>query len=165
MKVAVIGAGYVGLVTAACLSESGNDVVGVDLDRAKIDSLNAGGIPIYEPGLEEMVRRNRGAGRLKFTTDYSAAVPSARLIFIAVGTPEAKSEQREADLSAIWSVADRLGQIIGASPVPEGSKIVVVKSTVPVGTNQKVLDRILAQGCKGVDVASNPEFLKEGSAL
>lgn len=165
MKVAVIGAGYVGLVTAACLSESGNDVVGIDVDRARIESLNAGGIPIYEPGLEEMVRRNRSAGRLKFTTDYAPTIPSARIIFIAVGTPESKTNEREADLSAVWSVADRLGEIIGTAPVPTGSKIVVVKSTVPVGTNRKVLERILAKGCKGVDVASNPEFLKEGAAL
>lgn len=165
MKVAVVGTGYVGLVTSACLSESGNDVIGIDIDRAKVDSLNAGGIPIYEPGLEELVRRNRSNGRLRFTTDYTLAIPSAQIIFIAVGTPESKSNEREADLSAVWSVADRLGEVIGASPVTPGSKIVVVKSTVPVGTNQKVLDRILAKGCKGVDVASNPEFLKEGAAL
>ncbi len=165
MKVAVVGTGYVGLVTSACLSESGNDVVGVDVDRAKIDSLNAGGIPIYEPGLEELVRRNRGNGRLRFTTDYTLAIPSAQIIFIAVGTPESKTHDREADLSAVWAVTDRLADVIGSSTVTAGSKIIVVKSTVPVGTNQKVLDRILAAGCKGVDVASNPEFLKEGAAL
>src|SRR5262245_60619932 len=165
MKIAVIGTGYVGLVTATCFAESGNDVVGIDVDQKKIDSLNAGGIPIYEPGLEELVRRNRGNGRLGFTTDYAAGVPQAQIVFIAVGTPEAKTKDREADLTAIWSVADRLAELIGTTPVTPGSKVIVVKSTVPVGTNQKVLERFLAKGCRGVDVCSNPEFLKEGAAL
>jgi UDPglucose 6-dehydrogenase len=165
MKIAVIGSGYVGLVTAACLSDSGNDVVGVDVDRAKIDLLNSGGVPIYEPGLQELIARNRDAGRLSFTTDYASAVPKARIIFIAVGTPESKTQSREADLKYIWSAADKLAEVIGKSPVPPGSKIVVMKSTVPVGTNKRFLERLIAAGCQGVDVASNPEFLKEGAAL
>jgi UDPglucose 6-dehydrogenase len=165
MKVAVIGTGYVGLVTAACLSDSGNDVTAIDIDRAKIDLLNSGGVPIYEPGLKELIDRNRENGRLQFTTDYAAGIPQARIIFIAVGTPESKNDSREADLSYIWSAADQLAATIGTAPVAPGSKIIVVKSTVPVGTNQKLLDRVKAAGCKGVDVASNPEFLKEGAAL
>src|SRR5262245_7299480 len=165
MKIAVIGTGYVGLVTAGCLSDSGNDVVGIDVDRAKIDLLNSGGVPIYEPGLEELIERNRDSGRLVFTTDYAAGVPQARIIFIAVGTPETKSANREADLKYIWAATDQLAASIGKSPVAPGSKIVVVKSTVPVGTNRKVQERILAAGCQGVDVANNPEFLKEGAAL
>src|SRR5437868_5202721 len=135
MKIAVIGTGYVGLVTAACLSDSGNDVVGIDADRAKIDLLNSGGVPIYEPGLQELIARNREAGRLTFTTDYAAGVPKARIIFIAVGTPESKSESREADLKYVWSAADKLAEVIGKTA--SGSKIVVMKSTVPVGTNKR----------------------------
>ena len=165
VKIAVIGTGYVGLVTSACLADSGNDVVGIDVDRRKIDLLNSGGVPIYEPGLQEMVERNRETGRLTFTTEYALGVPQARIIFVAVGTPESKSASREADLKYVWSAADQIAASIGAGPVTPGSKIVVVKSTVPVGTNQKVLERILAAGCRGVDVASNPEFLKEGAAL
>jgi len=165
MKIAVIGAGYVGLVSAACLADSGNDVVGIDVDPKRVELLNGGGVPIYEPGLQEMVERNREAGRLQFTTDYSAGIPQARLIFIAVGTPESKSELREADMSYIWAAADGIGKAIGSSHVAPGSKIVAIKSTVPVGTNAKVVERLTAAGCQGVDVASNPEFLKEGAAL
>jgi UDPglucose 6-dehydrogenase len=165
MKITVIGAGYVGLVTAACLSDSGNDVVGIDVDAAKIDLLNSGGVPIYEPGLQEMIERNRDSGRLVFTTDYTQGVPSARIIFIAVGTPESKNESREADLKYVWSAADKLAYVIGTKPVAPGSRIIVLKSTVPVGTNRKVSERLAAAGCVGVDVASNPEFLKEGAAL
>src|SRR5205085_1393548 len=165
MKIAVIGTGYVGLVTSACLADSGNDVVGIDIDKQKIDVLNSGGMPIYEPGLEELIERNRDSGRLQFTTDYAAGVPQARIIFIAVGTPETKSASREADLKYIWSATDQAAAAIGKTPVAPGSKVVVVKSTAPVGTNRKVLERIGAAGCKGVDVANNPEFLKEGAAL
>ncbi len=165
MKVAVIGTGYVGLVTAACLADSGNDVVAIDIDSKKIDLLNSGGVPIYEPGLKELIDRNRENGRLLFTTDYAAGIPQARIIFIAVGTPESKNDNREADLSYIWSAADQLAKVVGTNAIAPGSKVVVVKSTVPVGTNQKLLDRIMAAGCHGIDVASNPEFLKEGAAL
>ena len=165
MKVAVIGSGYVGLVTAACLADSGNDVVGVDIDQRKIDLLNSGGVPIYEPGLEEMIRRNRENGRLSFTTKYQNAIPTARIIFIAVGTPESNNATREADLSYVWSATEQIAAALNNQPVKPGSKIVLVKSTVPVGTNARVKRIMEEAGCHGVDVASNPEFLKEGAAL
>ncbi|MCX7702099.1 MAG: UDP-glucose/GDP-mannose dehydrogenase family protein [Gemmataceae bacterium] len=165
MKIAVIGSGYVGLVTAACLADSGNDVVGVDIDAKKIDLLNSGGVPIYEPGLQEMIARNRDAGRLSFTTRYEEAVPRARIIFIAVGTPESKTATREADLSYVWSATEQIAAALNHQPVQPGSKIVLVKSTVPVGTNARVLRILEEKGCRGIDVASNPEFLKEGAAL
>jgi UDPglucose 6-dehydrogenase len=164
MKVAVIGTGYVGLVTGTCLAESGNDVVCVDNNAAKIDTLNANRIPIYEPGLQELVHRNKDDGRLKFATDLAAAVASARLIFIAVGTPQ--SEAGDADLTAVFAVTDAIGNALKSMPAgPAGSRIVVTKSTVPVGTNAKVGERLAARGCPHVDVASNPEFLKEGAAI
>lgn len=164
MKVAVIGTGYVGLVTATCLADSGNEVVGVDKDARKIETLHNNRLPIYEPGLLEMVQRNRRDGRLTFTTDFSTAVRQARLVFIAVGTPQ--SETGDADLSAIWAVADQIARELKDLPAgPPGSRVVIVKSTVPVGTNAKVRARLIAGGCEHVDVASNPEFLKEGAAL
>jgi UDPglucose 6-dehydrogenase len=164
MKVAVIGTGYVGLVTGTCLAESGNDVVCVDNNAEKVETLNAGGIPIYEPGLHELVQRNRDDGRLSFTTDLASAVRAARLVFIAVGTPQ--SDEGDADLSAVFAVADAIGDALkGAPPGPPGSKVVVTKSTVPVGTNAKVAERLAAKSCGHVDVASNPEFLKEGAAI
>jgi UDPglucose 6-dehydrogenase len=165
MKIAVIGAGYVGLVTAACLSDSGNDVTAIDVDQKRIDLLNEGGMPIYEPGLQELIDRNRESGRLQFTTDYAAGVPQARIIFIAVGTPESRTDDREANLSFVWSATDRLAAAMAAGPPLHGVRVVVVKSTVPVGTNRQVLERLQAAGCAHVDVASNPEFLKEGAAL
>jgi len=164
MKVAVIGTGYVGLVTGTCLAESGNDVVCVDNNAAKIETLNANRIPIYEPGLQELVLRNKEDGRLSFTTDLATAVRSARLIFIAVGTPQ--SEAGDADLTAVFAVADAIGDALkSVPPGPAGSRVVVTKSTVPVGTNAKVAERLAAKGCSHVDVASNPEFLKEGAAI
>ena len=164
MKVAVIGTGYVGLVTGTCLAESGNDVVCVDNNPAKVDTLNAGGLPIYEPGLLELVRRNREDGRLVFTTDLAAAVRPARLVFIAVGTPQ--GADGDADLSAVFAVADAVGRALAdLPPGPPGSRVVVTKSTVPVGTNAKVTDRLAAAGAGHVEVASNPEFLKEGAAI
>ena len=164
VKVAVIGTGYVGLVTATCLAESGNEVTGVDIDPKKIDTLNAGKIPIYEPGLLELVQRNRREGRLQFTTEIGAAVKAARLIFIAVGTPQ--STNGDADLSAIWAVGDAIArQVKDAAAGPPGSRIVVIKSTVPVGTNTKLHERLKAAGCPHLDVVSNPEFLKEGAAI
>lgn len=163
MKVAVIGTGYVGLVTATCLAESGNDVTGIDIDARKIATLESGKLPIYEPGLLELVQRNRRDGRLKFTTDM-AAVKDARIIFIGVGTPQ--SHDGDADLTAIWAVGDSLAKQLKNEPdLGPGGRIVVVKSTVPVGTNTKLLERLHAAGCTHVDVASNPEFLKEGVAL
>jgi UDPglucose 6-dehydrogenase len=164
MKIAVIGTGYVGLVTATCFAESGNDVVGIDKDARKIETLESGRLPIYEPGLLELVQRNRKEGRLAFTTDFAKAVLPARLIFIAVGTPQ--SEAGDADLSAVWAVTDAIADVLKANPASATGKIVVTKSTVPVGTNKAVADRLEARGCPpGVEVASNPEFLKEGAAL
>jgi UDPglucose 6-dehydrogenase len=157
LKIAVIGTGYVGLVTATCLAESGNEVVGVDKDADKIATLKAGKIPIYEPGLLELVLRNGREQRLSFTTDLPAAVKNAHLIFIAVGTPETATG--EADLSAVWAVGDLLAQHMRTDA------IVVIKSTVTVGTNRKLMERMSAKAGRVVEVASNPEFLKEGAAI
>ncbi|MCE9566967.1 MAG: UDP-glucose/GDP-mannose dehydrogenase family protein [Planctomycetes bacterium] len=164
MKVAVIGTGYVGLVTGTCLSESGNDVVCVDNNPKKIATLNENRIPIYEPGLHELVLRNKREGRLSFTTDLMAAVRAARLVFIAVGTPQ--SEEGDADLTAVFAVADAIGDALKELPPGKpGDRVIITKSTVPVGTNASVAARLVAKGCAHVDVASNPEFLKEGAAI
>ena len=164
VKIAVIGTGYVGLVTATCLAESGNDVVGIDKDARKIEILHQNQLPIYEPGLLELVIRNRREERLHFTTDLAPAVRAARLIFIAVGTPQ--SPQGAADLSSIWAVGTAIAEALkDLPPGPPGSKIVVLKSTVPVGTNRKLTQLLAEKGCSHVDVANNPEFLKEGAAL
>ncbi|MET0090281.1 MAG: UDP-glucose/GDP-mannose dehydrogenase family protein [Candidatus Thiodiazotropha sp.] len=162
MKVTVFGSGYVGLVTGACLAEVGNDVVCMDVDSRKIDMLNQGEIPIYEPGLEDMVMRNAKAGRLSFTTDVEHAVSHGLFQFIAVGTPP--DEDGSADLQYVLAVAESI-----ASHMQE-YRVVVDKSTVPVGTADKVRERIsqtLETLGKQVefDVVSNPEFLKEGAAL
>jgi UDPglucose 6-dehydrogenase len=157
MKIAVIGTGYVGLVTGTCFADSGNEVTCIDKDGKKIDLLRKGGIPIFEPGLAEMVRQNVAAGRLAFTTDLAEGIKPAQLVFIAVGTPQ--RDDGAADLSTVFAVADALGEAIN------GPKIVVIKSTVPVGTNKAVADRIAAKCPHQVDVASNPEFLKEGAAI
>ncbi len=127
MKIAVIGTGYVGLVTGTCFSDSGNDVTCVDIDETKIELLNDGEIPIYEPGLSELVKQNIEAGRLHFTTDLPAAIGSAGVVFLAVGTPQ--NESGAADLSALWNVATAIAPHLGEDT------IVVTKSTVPVGTN------------------------------
>jgi UDPglucose 6-dehydrogenase len=164
MKVAVIGTGYVGLVTGTCLAESGNDVACVDNNAAKVQVLNDNRIPIYEPGLLELVQRNKREGRLSFTTDLVAAVRAARLIFIAVGTPQ--SEEGDADLTAVFAVADAIGDALKSLPPGKpGDRVVITKSTVPVGTNAAVAARLASKGCGHVDVASNPEFLKEGAAI
>jgi len=164
VKVAVIGTGYVGLVTGTCLAESGNDVVCVDNNLDKIRTLNDNRLPIYEPGLQELVVRNKDDGRLAFTADLATAVRAARLVFIAVGTPQ--SEAGDADLTAVFAVADAIGDALrDAPPGPPGSRVVVTKSTVPVGTNAQVAGRLAAKGCGHVEVASNPEFLKEGAAI
>jgi len=157
MKIAVIGTGYVGLVTGTCFADSGNDVTCVDIDRAKIDRLSAGEIPIYEPGLEEMVRENLAAERLSFTTDLAAAVAAAEVVYLAVGTPQ--SDDGAADMTALWSVVD------GIAPHLRPGAIVVTKSTVPVGTCAKISRRLKEHTGRECDVASNPEFLKEGSAI
>jgi UDPglucose 6-dehydrogenase len=157
MKVAVIGTGYVGLVTATCLAESGNDVVGIDKDERKIQLLESGRLPIYEPGLLELVQRNRREGRLRFTTSTGDGVRPALLVFVAVGTPQ--GADGAADLSSIWAVTDAVAEHLN------GPKVVILKSTVPVGTNRKVAERLAARTRVPVDVASNPEFLKEGAAV
>jgi UDPglucose 6-dehydrogenase len=162
MKITMIGTGYVGLVTGACFAEVGNDVLCLDLDRRKIDILEGGGIPIYEPGLEEMVRRNRAAGRLQFTTDVDRAVAYGTLQFIAVGTPP--GEDGSADLQYVVAAARNIGRRM------TGYKLVVDKSTVPVGTADRVREAIadeLAQRGERIPfaVVSNPEFLKEGAAV
>jgi UDPglucose 6-dehydrogenase len=157
VKIAVVGTGYVGLVTGTCLAETGNDVTCVDCDREKVDLLCQGAIPIYEPGLTELVRRNASAGRLRFTTDLAAAADSARFIFLAVGTPSA--DDGSVDLSALWTVVD---QVV---PHLAEDAVVVLKSTVPVGTNTAVAARLGELTGRDCDVASNPEFLKEGTAV
>jgi UDPglucose 6-dehydrogenase len=157
MKIVVIGTGYVGLVTGTCLAETGNNVVCVDCDRKKIDILNRGHIPIFEPGLAEMVARNISSGRLHFTTDLAAAVSKARLIFLGVGTPP--QEDGSVDLTSLMEAMD------GIAAHLNHSSIVIVKSTVPVGTNAKVAARLKELAGRDIDVASNPEFLKEGTAI
>jgi UDPglucose 6-dehydrogenase len=162
MKVTMIGTGYVGLVTGACFAEVGNDVLCLDVDAGKIAILNEGGVPIHEPGLEAMVRRNVAAGRLRFTTDVDASVAHGMLQFIAVGTPP--DEDGSADMQYVIQAARNIGRQM------QGPKIVVDKSTVPVGTGDRVRDTIAEElAARGVDivfsVASNPEFLKEGAAV
>jgi len=157
MHVAVIGTGYVGLVAGACLAETGNDVVCTDIVEEKIARLNAGEIPIYEPGLEELVARNVRSGRLTFTTDIPEAVRASEIIFIAVGTPP--DEDGSADLQHVLDAARTIGQAMN------GEKIVITKSTVPVGTATKVRDTIESETDHLVHVCSNPEFLKEGAAV
>ena len=157
MKIAVVGTGYVGLVSGTCLAETGNDVTCVDCDRTKVDLLNDGKIPIYEPGLVELVERNVAAGRLHFTTDLGATAAAARLIFLGVGTPPA--DDGSVDLSALWAVVEQI------APHLNHETIVVLKSTVPVGTNAAVTARLKELTGRYCDVASNPEFLKEGTAI
>lgn len=157
MKIVVVGTGYVGLVTGTCLAETGNDVMCVDCDRKKIDLLNRGQIPIYEPGLGELVARNAAAGRLRFTTELGPAAQTAQIVFLAVGTPP--DDDGGADLSSLWAVVDELAAHLHNGP------IIVCKSTVPVGTNAKVAARLKQLTGRDIDVASNPEFLKEGMAI
>ncbi len=157
MRIAVIGTGYVGLVTATCFAESGNDVVGMDSAAAKIAVLESGRLPFYEPGLQELVLRNCREGRLSFTTDLARAVEPADMVFVAVGTPQAADGS--ADLTNLWDLADRMAERL------TGPKILVIKSTVPVGTNRALADRLAARARHALEVASNPEFLKEGAAL
>src|SRR5262245_21027470 len=153
MKIAMVGTGYVGLVTGTCFAESGNDVTCVDIDQRKIERLKRGEIPIYEPGLSELVLRNSKAGRLKFTTDLAASVRSASVVYLAVGTPQ--GDDGSADLSALWKVVDAI-----ADHVRE-DVIIVTKSTVPVGTNAGIYNRLYSLKKRRYHVASNPEFLKE----
>ena len=162
MKIAIVGTGYVGLVSGACFAEMGLDITCVDTDRAKIDALNAGRIPIYEPGLEELVRRNFDAGRLHFTTDLAACLDRVEVVFTAVGTPP--GEDGAADLRHVEEVARTFGRHISRYT------LLVTKSTVPVGTARRVREIVAGElRSRGADipfdVAANPEFLKEGSAI
>ena len=157
MKIGVVGTGYVGLVAAACFAENGNSVIGVDIDEAKIKALLAGQIPIYEPGLAEIVVQNLAEGRLRFTTDITVAVRESDVLFIAVGTPQ--DADGSADLKFVLKVAEQIADAMN------GPKIVVNKSTVPVGTAAKVRAAIEARAAFPVSVVSNPEFLKEGAAV
>lgn len=162
MKICIFGAGYVGLVAAACFAESGNTVITVDIDETRIESLKQGIIPIYEPGLKDLILRNQSEGRLSFTTDATTAIQSSLISFIAVGTPP--GESGSADLKHVIGVAREIGRNMG------GYKIIVDKSTVPVGTADKVRIAIQEELDKRqvnfeFDVVSNPEFLKEGAAI
>ena len=162
MKVTIFGTGYVGLVTGACLAEMGNHVVCVDIDAAKVDRLKRGEIPIYEPGLESIVKRNHASGQLDFTTEAQPAIEHGQVIFIAVGTPP--DEDGSADLKYVLSVARTVGQHL------DRYAVVVNKSTVPVGTADRVRDAVAAElqardAAVEFDVVSNPEFLKEGDAV
>jgi UDPglucose 6-dehydrogenase len=160
MKIAVVGTGYVGLVAGACLAETGNDVTCADIDQSKIARLNAGEIPIYEPGLEPLVERGLREGRLSFTTDVARAVAEAEVVFIAVGTPP--GEDGSADLQHVLAVAETVGRNM---PADGPEKIVITKSTVPVGTAGKVRETIRRHTGRPFHVCSNPEFLKEGAAV
>jgi UDPglucose 6-dehydrogenase len=163
LKVTIIGSGYVGLVTGACLAELGNDVFCLDLDSKKIDILNSGGVPIYESGLKEMIERNRAAGRIQFSTDIAASVAHGEIQFIAVGTPP--DEDGSADLQYVLAAARNIGKLMTSA------KVIVDKSTVPVGTAEKVSKAIIEElkqrnlGADLCSVVSNPEFLKEGAAV
>ena len=159
MRIVMIGSGYVGLVSGACFADFGHDVVCVDKDATKVDKLNAGGIPIYEPGLDELVARNVAAGRLSFTTELAGPVGDAEVVFIGVGTP-ARRGDGHADLSYVYAAAREIGAAL------KGFTVIVTKSTVPVGTGDEV-ERIIAEANPDADfaVASNPEFLREGAAI
>jgi UDPglucose 6-dehydrogenase len=157
MRIGVVGTGYVGLVTGTCFADSGNSVTCLDINADKIARLNRGEIPIYEPGLEELVERNVRAGRLTFTTDTAAAISGAEVVFLAVGTPPAADGS--ADLSALWKV------VASIAPHLHPQAVIVTKSTVPVGTCAGIEQRLKAALGRDCRVASNPEFLKEGAAI
>jgi UDPglucose 6-dehydrogenase len=157
MKISVVGTGYVGLVVGACLAETGNQVVGADIDQKKIDGLKQNILPIYEPGLDQYVARNQQAGRLRFTSDVGAAIAETEVVFIAVGTPP--DEDGSADLRHVLAVAETIGKHMAREMV------IVTKSTVPVGTAAKVAEAVTRQARFPFHVVSNPEFLKEGAAI
>jgi UDPglucose 6-dehydrogenase len=159
MRIAMIGTGYVGLVSGTCLADFGHHVICVDKDQAKIDGLLAGRMPIWEPGLESLVRANVERGRLKFTTDLAGAVEGAEAVFIAVGTPSRRGDGH-ADLTYVFAAIEELAALL------EGAIVVVTKSTVPVGTGDQIAALLKEKGApEGVSVASNPEFLREGAAI
>ena len=159
MKIAMIGTGYVGLVSGVCFSDFGHEVVCVDKDPAKVDRLRAGEVPIFEPGLDVLMAKNVAAGRLSFTLDLAEALAGAEAVFIAVGTPTRRGDGH-ADLSYVMAAAAEIGHAL------KGYAVIVTKSTVPVGTNRKVAEAVLAANPDAdFDVASNPEFLREGAAI
>ncbi|MFQ6079241.1 MAG: nucleotide sugar dehydrogenase, partial [Thermodesulfobacteriota bacterium] len=157
MKICVHGTGYVGLVTGACLADTGNDVICFDIDADKIEKLKGGVIPIYEPGLEELLRRNVEEGRLAFSTDLEFCLGSSEVHFIAVGTPN--GDDGCADITNVFQVAREIGRSM------DGYRVIVIKSTVPVGTADEVRQIIAQETPLEFDVVSNPEFLKEGGAV
>src|SRR5687767_2529645 len=157
MNITVIGTGYVGLVTGACLADAGNNVFCLDLNQEKIQQLNDGKIPIFEPGLEPIVKRNREAGRLRFSTDVEASVAHGDLQLIAVGTPP--GEDGSADMQYVLAAARAIGRHM------KSYKVVATKSTVPVGTADKVREAVGAETSVDFSVVSNPEFLKEGAGV
>ena len=157
MNLSIIGTGYVGLVQGACFADNGNKVICMDIDKKKIDSLKKGLIPIYEPGLEELVRKNIQNERLEFTTSLEVAVRQSDIIFLCLPTPP--SEDGSADLSYVLGVSE---QIAGLA---DSAKILISKSTVPVGTIEKIREIVKKKARHAIELASNPEFLKEGSAL
>lgn len=157
MKLCVVGTGYVGLVAGTCFAESGNDVICVDIDRDKIARLERGEVPIYEPGLAELIHRNVEEGRLFFSTDLAEAVRRSLVCFIAVGTPQ--SDDGSADLSAVSRVAAEIAEAM------DGYRVIVTKSTVPVGTTERIRQIVSSRTVHPFDVVSNPEFLKEGAAI
>lgn len=170
MRITIVGTGYVGLVTGTCLADMGNDVICLDVDQGKIDLLRSGGCPIYEPGLVDLIHRNAKAGRLHFTTDKKPAYEQAEVIFICVGTPS--SCDGRADLAMMMQVAEDIGNAIESASGKTGgdvnerrAKMIVVKSTVPVGTNVRIKQAIAMRTGKHFRMASNPEFLKEGAAI
>ncbi|MFH1018278.1 MAG: UDP-glucose/GDP-mannose dehydrogenase family protein, partial [Pseudomonadota bacterium] len=156
MRIAVIGTGYVGLVTGACFAETGNDVTCVDIDRAKVEKLSRGEVPFYEPGLPELVTRNLAEGRLRFSSSTADATQDAQICFICVGTPS--KPDGSADLGAVFAAAETAASAAA-------NVIMTVKSTVPIGTCHQVLDHLRSKGKEGVRVVSNPEFLREGNAV
>ncbi len=157
MKISVIGTGYVGLVVGTCLAETGNEVDCVDVDQGKVAMLNEGRSPLYEPGLSEMIQRNMREKRLRFTAALAEAVQDSGVVFIAVGTPT--REDGETDLSGVLGVADELARVLS------GYKTIVIKSTVPVGTGDRIFEEMKKKALFPFAVASNPEFLKEGAAV
>jgi UDPglucose 6-dehydrogenase len=157
MNIAVVGTGYVGLVTGTCFAETGNNVICVDIDKEKVEKMKNGVVPIYEPHLDVLFDRNIKAGRLKFTTDLNSAIETAQIIFLALPTPP--GEDGSADLSYVLGVANDLGKII------KDYKVIVDKSTVPVGTAEKVRDAVAKNATVDFDIVSNPEFLREGFAV
>ena len=157
MKISVVGTGYVGLVTGTCLAEAGNDVLCIDIDKAKVEKMQNGEVPIYEPHLETYFERNIKSGRLHFSTNIEEGVHHGEVIFLALPTPE--DEDGSADLSYVLGVANQIGDLI------KDYKIVVSKSTVPVGTGERVKEALKAKTNVPFDVVSNPEFLREGFAV